>query len=132
MSTTQSGDVRETIARCRPTDATPVTIEASTLDSLSTSYLREVKDGLRAEELTADELVVEACFDEDCSFATQDEIDRVRDHIAAAAYLGANTLTVSFDGVAEETTVRPALEASAERARREGVTLELDGPLSLS
>ncbi|QDX41222.1 hypothetical protein [Salarchaeum sp. JOR-1] len=132
MSTTQSADVRDTIASCRPTNATPVTIDAKSLDSLSTAHLRDVKDGLRAEDYTADVLELSACFDEDCSFATQDEIDRVRDHIDAAAYLGADTLTVSFDGVAETSKVEPALAASAERARREGVTLELDGPLSLS
>jgi len=131
MSTTQSG-VRSAVASCRPTNATPVTIDAEALDSLSTTYLRDVKDELRTENYTADVLELSACFDEDCSFATQDEIDRVRDHIDAAAYLGADTLTVSFDGVAETSKVEPALAASAERARREGVTLQLDGPLSLS
>jgi len=130
MSATES-PVRDAITSCRPTNATPVTIDADSLDSLSTTYLRDVKDELRAADYTPDELVLETCFDEDCSFATQDEIDRVRAHIDAAAYLGATTLTVTFDAVAESSKVEPALSAAAERAHREGVTLELDGPLSL-
>jgi sugar phosphate isomerase/epimerase len=132
MSTTRSAATRRTIERCQPENATPVTIHADALDSTARDHLRELKRELDAEDLVPARLAVDACFDADCSFATQDEVERVREYVRAASFLGASTVTVSFDGVADEAKVRPALEACAERARREGVTLELDGPLSLS
>lgn len=127
MSTTQ----RPAVERCQPEDATPVRLDADALDSTAPDYLRDLKEDLAGERLVPARLTVEACFDEDCSFSTQEEADRIRDHIRAAAFLGAGRLTVSFDDVANERKVRPALAACAERARRDGVTLELDGPLSL-
>jgi sugar phosphate isomerase/epimerase len=127
MSTSQ----RSAVERCRPEEATPVRLEADALESTAPDYLRELKEELNGERLVPARLTVEACFDEDCSLSTQEEAQRIRDHIRAASFLGAGTLTVSFDGVANERKVRPALEACAERARREGVTLDLDGPLSL-
>jgi len=56
----------------------------------------------------------------------------VREYVRAASFLGANTVTVSFDGVADASKVQPALAATAERAERDGVSLDVDGPLSLS
>lgn len=127
MSTSQ----RPAVKGCRPEEATPVRLEAEALDSTAPDYLRELKEELTDERLVPARLVVEVCFDEDCSLSTQEEAQRVRDHIRAAAFLGAGTLTVSIDDVANEHKVRPALAACAERARRDGVVLEVDGPLSL-
>ncbi len=122
---------RPVIEQCRSEDATPVELDADALDSTATDYLRELKGDLAGERLVPARLTVEACFDEDCSISTQEEAERVRDYIRAASFLGAGRLTVSFEEVANEAKVRPALEACAERARRDGVTLEFDGPLSL-
>lgn len=130
MSTT-SADVRRAVECCRPEETTPVRIDANELDSTGRNYLRALKRELDADELVPARIVVDACFDEDCSYATQDEVDRIREYVRAAAFVGAGTVTVTFDGVADETKVRPALAACAERARRDGVTLELDGPLTL-
>lgn len=116
---------------CRPEEATPVRLEAEALDSTAPDYLRELKEELTDERLVPARLIVDACFDEDCSLSTQEEAQRIREHIRAASFLGAGTLTVAFDGVANERKVRPALAACAERARRDGVVLEVDGPLSL-
>jgi len=132
MSTTRSAAETRAIQHCQPEDATPVALDASALDSTAPAHLRTVKRDLDEHDLVPARLVVEACFDEPASLATQDEVDRVREHVRAAAFLGAGTVTVTFDEVADATTVRPALDACAERARRDGVRLELDGPLSLS
>lgn len=128
MSTTRS----PVIEGCRPENATPVCIDASALESIATSRLQELKTELAAEDLVPARLAVEACFDKECTFSTQEEIQRLREHVRAASFLGAGTVTVSFDAVADEEKVRPALAACAERARREGITLEVDGPLSLA
>lgn len=130
MSTTASPDVEHAIDRCRPADATPVTLEADALPS-SRDELRELQNELDSNDFVPAAVTVEARFDEPCSYATQDEADRVRECVRSAAFLGAGTVTVEFDGVADETKVRPALAAVRERARREGVTLEIDGPLTL-
>lgn len=127
MSTLQ----RPAVEPCRSEEATPVRLNADGLDSTAPDYLREFKEELAADGLVPANLAVEACFDEDCSLSTQEEAERIREHIRAAAFLGAGTLTVSFDDVADERKVRPALAACAERARRDGVVLEIDGPLSL-
>lgn len=116
---------------CQPEKATPVRLEAEALDSTAPGYLRELKEELTGEDLVPARLIVDACFDEDCSLSTQEEAKRIREHIRAASFLGTGTLTVSFDDVANERKVRPALAACAERARRDGVVLEIDGPLSL-
>lgn len=125
MSASPSHAVQETIECCRPTDATPVTIDADSLDSTAKPHLRALKSELAANGLVPAELHLDACFDESCSLATQNEIDRVRDHVFAAAFLGVSTVTLSFDDVAAPDIVEPALDACAERAEREGVTLEL-------
>lgn len=129
MSTTPTVDAP--IDGCRPTDATPVTIDADSLTSTAPDDLRDLKYELASRDLVPARLTVHACFDEDCSFATQSEADRVREYVRAAAFLGVSTLTVSFDDVSNPDKVRPALAACEERARREGVSLLLDGPLTL-
>lgn len=122
---------RPAVEPCRSEETTPVRLNGDALDSTAPEYLREFKAELASERLVPARLTIEACFDEDCSLSTQQEAERIREHIRAGAFLGTGTLTVSFGTVADERKVRPALAACAERARREGVTLELDGPLSL-
>ncbi len=130
MSATRPTTIETAIECCRPTDKTPVTLDASALPS-ARDDLRELQRELDANDLVPAGVTVDACFDADCSFATQDEADRIREYVRTAAFLGAGTVTVEFDAVADESKVRPSLAALNERARREGVTLELDGPLSL-
>jgi sugar phosphate isomerase/epimerase len=131
MSATRSADVRTGIEGCRVEDATPVRLDADAISSTAPSELRELKRELDADDLVPARVVVDACFGEDCSLATQAEADRVREYVRAASFLGANTVTVAFDGVADESKVRPALAAVAERARREGVALDVAGPITL-
>ncbi len=131
MSATRSADVRTAIERCRVEDATPVTLDADAIPSTARPDLRELKRELDADDFVAARVVVDACFGEDCSFATQEEADRVREYVRAAAFLGASTVTVEFDSVGDESKVRPALAAVAERARREGVSLDVAGPITV-
>ncbi|WP_115865262.1 hypothetical protein [Halorussus litoreus] len=131
MSVTRSADVRTAIEGCRVEDATPVSLDADSIPSTAPEGLRELQRELDADDLVPARVVVDACFGEDCSFATQAEADRVREHVRAASFLGASTVTVEFDGVADEAKVRPALAAVAERARREGVNLDVAGPITL-
>jgi len=131
MSATRSADVRTAVEGCRVEDATPVSLDASSIASTAPDHLRDLKRELVADDLVPARVVVDACFGEDCSFATQEEADRVREYVRAAAFLGASTVTVEFDSVADESKVRPALAAVAERARREGVAFEVAGPITL-
>ena len=131
MSATRSADVRTAIEGCRVEDATPVGLDADAIPSTAPDRLRELKRELEADDLVPARVVVESCFGENCSFATQEEADRVREYVRAASLLGANTVTVEFDSVADEEKVRPALAAVAERARRECVTLDVAGPITL-
>lgn len=131
MSATRSADVRTAIEGCRIEDATPVSLDADSITSTAPEDLRELKRELDADDLVPARVIVEARFGEDCSFATQSEADRVREYVRAASFLGASTVTVEFDTVADEAKVRPALAAVAERARREGVTLDVAGPITL-
>lgn len=117
---------------CRPIDATPVTIDATTLESTATSYLRERKTELRNNGFVTAELTAVTSFDEDCSLSTQQTVDTIRTLVDAAAFLGADTLTLTVEDVANPSKVRPALNACAERATREGVQLEITGAVSLS
>lgn len=128
MSATPTPDVDRTIDRCRPADVTPVRIDAAALDSTAPEYLRELKRELAEEGLTPVELAVEARFDEDCSLATQEEVDRLRSYVRAASFLGAGELTVDCDAVADPEKVEPAVDACAERARREGLRFTFEGP----
>ena len=127
MSTLQ----RPAVEPCQSEGPTPVRLNADGLDSTAPEYLREFKTKLTADQLVPTTLAVESCFDADCSLSTQEEAERIREHIRVASFLGTGTLTVSFEEVGNERKVRPALAACAERAQREGVTLELDGPLTL-
>ena len=131
MSTTPTPNVERAVEGCQRTNVEPVSLAANALDSTAPEYLRDLKRELTDEGLHAADLRVEARFDEDCSLATQEEIDRVRGYVRAAAFLGAARITVEFEEVADAEKVRPALEACAERARRDGVTLSVDGPVDL-
>ncbi len=131
MSTTSGPELESPIDRCRPADVTPVTIEATALESTAPEYLRDLKRDLHDEGLSPTELTLEARFGEDCSLATQDEADRIRSYVRAGAFLGVDAVTVSADAVANAGKVRPALAACAERADREGIALELDAPITL-
>ncbi|WP_254767997.1 hypothetical protein [Salinilacihabitans rarus] len=131
MSATSPADVDRTIERCRPADVTPVRLDADALESTAPEYLRDLKRELNRNGLFPADLTVAARFDEDCSLDTQREADRVRGYVRAGAFLGVGTVTVSVEEVADPEKVRPALAACAERADREGLALELDGPISL-
>lgn len=124
-------DVDVPIEGCRPTDVTPVQLDAASLDSTAPSSLRTLKRELRAAGLDPAELSVTACFEEDCSLSTQAEADRIRDLLRAASFLGVGAVTVTCETVAAPSKARPALEACVERAEREGLTIEFEGPISL-
>jgi sugar phosphate isomerase/epimerase len=108
-----------------------VKLDAATIDSTAREYLRELKAELDREGYVPARLTVDVCLSEDCPFATQNEVDQLREYVRAASFLGATTVTASFDEVADESAARSALAACADRARRDGVHLELDGPVSL-
>jgi len=124
--------VHDAVERCRPEEATPVTIHADDLETTAPEYLRDLKYDLSNEGYVPARVEATACFAEDCSLATQEEVERLRDVIRAAAFLGVSTLTIAVDEVTDREKVEPALEACAERARREGVTLTVDGPLDVA
>ena len=126
MSTTPTS-VESAVAACRPSSVEPVEIAASSLPTTAPEYLRELKAELAAEGYQLAELTASADFSEDCSIATQQEADRLRDVVRAGAFLGAGAVHVDVEAVSDPEKVRPALEALAERARREGVTLSVDG-----
>jgi hypothetical protein len=131
MSATPTPNVERTIERCRPENVTPVRLDAAALESTAPEYLRDLKRELATEGYSPSTLAVRARFDDDCSLATQDEADRIREHVRAAAFLGVSSLSVTCDDVANPEKVRPALAACAERARREGLAFELDAPMTL-
>nr|WP_149082354.1 hypothetical protein [Natrialba swarupiae]TYT61153.1 hypothetical protein FYC77_15230 [Natrialba swarupiae] len=131
MSTTPSSEFAPTIDRCQPADATPVSLEATALESTAPEYLRDLKREFATEGLVPADLSVEACFDDDCSLATQEEIDRIRSYVRAGAFLGVGSVSVTVADVTNPEKVRPALAACAERAEREGVVLDLETPVSL-
>lgn len=115
------------IESCRPTDSTPVTVDAETIVDASRDELRALAGDLASEGYVPAEVTADASFDEDCSLATQAEADRLRDVVAATAFLGANRLVVEVETAASPQKVRPALSAVAERARRDGVAVDVDG-----
>lgn len=131
MSTTSPPPFADTIERCRPADVTPVRLDATDLESTAPEYLRDLKRELTRNGLFPAGLTVESTFSEDCSLATQEEIDRIRGYVRAGAFLGVGAVTVECGDVANPAKVEPALEACAERAAREGISLELDAPISL-
>jgi hypothetical protein len=124
MSTTQTAG---TIEGCRPTDQTPVAVDGETITGAPREDLRTLADDLASEDLVPAEVTAEVCFGEDCSLATQREADRLRDLVDAATFLGANRLTVDVCDVTAPEKARPALAAVAERARRDGVALDVQG-----
>lgn len=127
MSATPAPDVERTIEHSEREDVTPITLEAEGIESTAPEYLRDLRRELTAEGFYPAGVTVRARFAEDCSLETQREADRLRGYVRAAAFLGAGTLRVEVGDVADEGKVRPALSACRERARREGVNLEVDG-----
>lgn len=130
MSVRPAPDVETPIDRCRPADVTPVRLEAESLESTAPDYLRELKAEFTDEGLSPTELAVCARFEADCSLRTQREADRIRELVRAGAFLGVDRLTVSCESVSNPAKVRPALEACAERADREGIAFDVSGELA--
>jgi hypothetical protein len=124
MSATQATG---TVEGCHPTDQTPVAVDADTIADAAREDLRRLADDLASGGYVPAEVTTEACFGEDCSLATQREADRLRDLVDAAAFLGANRLTVDVCDVTAPEKARPALAAVAERARRDGVAVDVHG-----
>jgi len=112
-------------------DVTPVRLQATSLESTAPEYLLTCKRDLADGGLAPAVLSIEARFDTDCSLDVQEEVDHVREHVRAASFLGAGRVTVHVEEVADEATAVPALEACAERAEREGVHLEVEGPVAV-
>lgn len=127
MSTTQTVEHALDHAETGETEATPVRLHADALEATAPEYLRDLKFDLATAGYLPAELVVAAEFDEDCSFAVQEEADRLRGYVRAASFVGAGTLRVTIEDVAAPAKVEPALEACRERAEREGVRLVVDG-----
>jgi uncharacterized alkaline shock family protein YloU len=116
-----------TVDSCRPADAEPVAVPASALETTAPEYLRDLKYELGEAGKVPAEVTLTVAFEEDCSFATQDVAETIREYVRATAFLGAGRLTLTVETVADESKVEPALTAVKERARREGVTLAVDG-----
>jgi len=123
MSTTESPSIDAALDGCRPAEIEPVVIDADDLESTAPGHLRDLKTELSARGYHPATLAVDACFGEDCALAAQEEADRLREFVRAAAFLGAGRLEVTVGDVADPETVEPTLAALAERARREGVEL---------
>ena len=128
MSTTDAEGREAAFPRA---DVTPVTVPASALESTALEYLRDLKYEFASEGRMPAQVTLTATFDEECSFATQEEAERVREYVRAAAFIGAGRLTVSVGEVADESKVETALRACAEHARREGVRFEVEGPVAV-
>ena len=123
-ATTHAADA---VRECSTEEATPVTIDADDLESTAPEHLRDLKYDLASEGYVPARVEASACFDEDCSLATQAEADRVREVVRAASFLGVSTVELAVSDVADPGKVRPAVDALAERARREGVSLVVTG-----
>lgn len=131
MSTSESTATEQTISDCRPADIDPIVVEGTNLESTAPEYLREFKRELCEAGCQPAKLAVDACFADDCSLKTQQEADRLRSHVRAAAFLGAGRIELNVDEVAEPAKVEPALAALEERASREGVALSVTGDVEL-
>lgn len=120
-----TGTFDSAIASCRPTSLEPVALPATALESTAPEYLRDLRAELNEAGRTPAELTASVTFEEDCSFAVQETIDRVRELVRTASHVGASrvTLDVEVDSDIEEDKTTAALDAARERARREGVTL---------
>lgn len=125
MSVTRSQRVDSAVTGTA--DVEPVELAAASLETTAPEYLRDLKGDLAAEGYQPATVTANARFDEDCSLATQEEADRLRDVVRAAAFLGAGTVAVTVEEVCDSAKVRPALSALEERARREGVRLSVVG-----
>lgn len=130
MSTQSSTHVRRAVATAEPVEAEPVTINAEALASTAPDDLRDLRAALADEGYVPAGLRVEAEFGADSIIETQREADRLRSLVRAASHLGAGELVVEAGAVADPTTVGPALDALAERADREGVSLTVDGDVA--
>lgn len=126
MSTTQG--VRHAIDHATPADHEPVTLHADALESTAPEYLRDLKFELAQDGYLPAELTIDASFPEDSTLAIQAEADRIRTYVRAAAFLGVGTLQVTVDTIENETKVQSAIDATAERARRDGIDLTVDDP----
>ena len=124
MSTTRRST---TVEGCRPTEHTPVAVDAETIADASRDDLRTLSAELARKGYVPAEVTADVRFEEDCSLATQREADRLRDLVDAAGFLGANRLSVDVETVECPEKARPALSAVAERAHRDGVSLDVDG-----
>lgn len=125
MSVTRSQHVDRAVTGTADVEA--VELEAASLETTAPEYLRDLKADLADEGYQPATVSASACFGEDCSLATQEEADRLRDVVRAAAFLGAGTVAVTVEEAYGLAKVRPALEALEERARREGVRLSVSG-----
>lgn len=124
MSTTEATPA---VDGCRPTDGTPVDIDADALESTALASLQSLKRQLDAAGYVPAALVVSADFDEDCSLTTQTEAERIREYLRAADFLGAGTVRLEVGAVADAAKVKPAVSALRERAEREGLSLDVRG-----
>lgn len=131
MSTHASSGVHRAVATAEPVDAEPVTLDAAALSSTAPDDLRELRAALAEEGYVPAGLRVAADFGADCSIETQREADRLRTYLRAARHLGAGELTVEAGAVASPAKAKPALDALAERADREGVALVVEGPVDV-
>lgn len=112
-------------------ELTPVAVSAADLESTAPGHLRDLKRDLAESGAVPAVLTARCCFDEACSLATESEANRLRDLVRAAAFLGAAKLEVTVEDVADAEATETALSACAERARREGVVLEVEGPIDV-
>ncbi|SNR31632.1 hypothetical protein [Halorubrum vacuolatum] len=127
MSTTERTGVEATIRRCRPADIQPIVIDGDDLESTAPGHLSDLKSALTERGYQPATITVEACFAADCTLATQEEADRLRGFVRAAAFLGAGRVELRIDEIADPERTEPALAALAERASREGVDLVRTG-----
>ena len=127
MSTHATSRIGRAVESAEPVDATPVTLDADALESTAPADLRELRTELAEAGYVPAGVRVEADFSEDCSIETQREADRLRSLVRATSHLSAGELVVDAGAVAAPEKVRPAVEALAERAEREGVSLTVDG-----
>lgn len=123
-----TGTFDSAIASCRPTSLEPVALPAAALESTAPAYLRDLRAELNDDGRTPAELTASVTFTEDCSFAVQRTVDRVREHVRTASHLGASrvTLEVTTADDVDGQKVTAALDAARERASREGITLAVE------
>lgn len=128
MSTESASGEPSIETACRPTNVTPVEIDGNELEVSDTDRIRAFKESLVEAGYQPTTLRVSARFEEDCSLVTQREVDRLREYLRAAAFLGVTELAIDLECVSSSEKVGPALSALAERGRRDGVTVTVDGP----